>query len=137
MKIILLMAFFIAPIISVGQIKTGSKAYGGIVVYEKDGHGLVVLDKDLGKYKLNDAIKAVDELVVNGFDDWRLPTSEEMESIYKNLYKNGIGSFKLAFYWIKKGINYSETGDFSFIDGTVSSRLVRGNPPRVMPIRTF
>lgn len=31
--------------------------------------------------------------------DWRLPTKEELKSIYEQLHKKGIGSFKSEFYW--------------------------------------
>jgi hypothetical protein len=56
--------------------------HGGIVVYEKNGHGLVVAITDIVEEKdWNGAKQACEELVLNGYSDWRLPTKEELERI--------------------------------------------------------
>jgi hypothetical protein len=83
--------------------------YGGIVVYEENGHGLVAASSDIGEYTFgrwvnselswDDAKKGCEELVLNGFSDWRLPTKEELDALYWNLFKKGIGGLDYAFYW--------------------------------------
>ena len=75
---------------------------GGIIVYATDGHGLVAAPKDLGVMDWGSAKIACDELVLNGYSDWRLPTKEELNAIYVNLVKYGARrqSFNIdVIYW--------------------------------------
>jgi hypothetical protein len=73
--------------------------HGGFVVYEKDGHGLVAAITNLGSMNWDTAITACDELILNGYSDWRLPTIEELNALYVNLYQIGAGGFASAYYW--------------------------------------
>ncbi|MDR1326579.1 MAG: DUF1566 domain-containing protein [Treponema sp.] len=45
------------------------------------------------------AAQACDALAVNGFDDWFLPSMEELNLIYSNLYLQRLGSFVNGRYW--------------------------------------
>jgi lysozyme family protein len=72
---------------------------GGYVVYEVDGHGLVMSISDIGKFNWNDAKTASDELNLNGYNDWRLPSRKELELIYGNMFKLGIGKLTSGYYW--------------------------------------
>ena len=75
---------------------------GGYVVYEKDGHGLVMGLFDVGKFNWTDAKTACDELVLNGYTDWRLPSKEELEYIYSNVFKLGLVAGvrdTYSYYW--------------------------------------
>ena len=75
---------------------------GGIIVYEEDGHGLVAAPKDLNKrYSWLDADVACENLVLNGFSDWRLPSKEELRMLYR--YSEEIGGFVNGNYWGSKG----------------------------------
>jgi hypothetical protein len=73
--------------------------HGGFVVYEKDGHGLVAAIIDLEPMDWNTAITACEELILNGYSDWHLPTKEELNALYVNLYPIGVGGFASAYYW--------------------------------------
>jgi hypothetical protein len=74
---------------------------GGYVVYEEGGHGLVVAVSDLGIFKWHDAKDACEELVMNGYDDWHLPSRGEWGKIFFGLGQSGDGSFgfKPTAYW--------------------------------------
>jgi hypothetical protein len=72
--------------------------YGGFVVYEKNGHGLVAAIADLEKMDWNSAKLACEELILNGYSDWRLPTKEELNSVYYNLNRVGVGCFAVGYY---------------------------------------
>ena len=55
---------------------------GGIIVYEKNGHGLVVAPSTLHPEWWDDAKIACDTLVLNGYSNWHLPTKKELNSLY-------------------------------------------------------
>jgi hypothetical protein len=73
--------------------------YGGFVVYEKNGHGLVVALMDLGPFDWDEAVRICEQLEWNGYNDWRLPTKDELNLVYKKLKKNKVGGFANAYYW--------------------------------------
>ena len=78
---------------------TSQFKHGGFVVYEKDGHGLVAAITDLGEMDWNTAKTACDELILNGYSDWRLPRKVELDAIYVNLQKLRVGGFANFNYW--------------------------------------
>ena len=84
--------------------------HGGYVVYEKDGHGLVAAIIDLGNKPLNlyDADAACNKLELNGYNDWRLPTKVELNELYINLHKFGVGGFTSENYWSSTKFKYNE-----------------------------
>lgn len=45
------------------------------------------------------AAKYCDDLVLNGFDDWFLPSRDELGLMYSNLKYNGFGNFSNSSYW--------------------------------------
>jgi hypothetical protein len=124
MKKLLLLTLAIATLASIGYSQTTSPINrGGVIVYEKDGHGLVAAPTDLGPESYYgstcrpwiDAEKGCEKLVLNGYSDWRLPTIKELNSLYKN--RDKIGGFARGSYW-------SSTEDYHgwawcqlFIDG--------------------
>lgn len=73
--------------------------HGGFVVYEENGHGLVAAITDLGSMDWNSAKTACEELILNGYSDWHLPSKEELNSVYFNLKQVGVGGFAGYYYW--------------------------------------
>jgi hypothetical protein len=69
----------------VGDGKDNTKKY--IEVFQKVGGGI------------NTAPWYCSELTINGFNDWYLPTLDELLYMYNNLFLKGIGEFKNASYW--------------------------------------
>jgi hypothetical protein len=45
------------------------------------------------------AAQVCDELAVNGFDDWFLPSQDELSYMYGNLYRRGLGGFRNEWYY--------------------------------------
>jgi hypothetical protein len=78
---------------------TSQFKHGGFIVYEWAGHGLVAAIIDLGQMDLNAAKTACDELILNGYSDWRLPTKEELNKLYVNLKMYGVGGFASDYFW--------------------------------------
>ena len=55
--------------------------------------GLVAAITDLGNLDWNSAKTACEELILNGYSDWHLPSKEELNSVYVNLKQIGVGGF--------------------------------------------
>jgi hypothetical protein len=83
--------------------------HGGFVVYEKNGHGLVVAITNLGPMDWISAKTACEELILNGYSDWHLPSKEELNAVYLNLAPFGIVRFFYSEYGSKSFPQYSHT----------------------------
>ena len=57
--------------------------------------------KEVGSsdYTSNYAAKLCYDYEINGYDDWFLPSRDELNQMYEKLHKNGIGSFSVNIYW--------------------------------------
>ncbi|MFT5164791.1 MAG: hypothetical protein ACI8P3_000014 [Saprospiraceae bacterium] len=101
-QIIGIAAIFLALLIpqsGYGQakLKIGDSYKGGIVfqVNSNGTSGLICQTRDLGKMDW-DAAVAVCKKLRNG---WRLPTKDELESMYVNLHRKRRGGFEEDYYW--------------------------------------
>ena len=65
----------------------------------EQGPGLVAAIIDLGQIDWNSAKTSCEELTLNGYNDWNLPTKEELNVLYDNLARYGVGGFKQSPYW--------------------------------------
>jgi hypothetical protein len=74
---------------------------------------------------------------VNGYRDWFLPSKDELDLMYKNLKKKGLGNFTSKIYWSssEEGISY-EACYHDFGDGSQYYGH-RGNAYCVRAIRAF
>ena len=63
------------------------------------------------------AVQVCDELSVNGFNDWFLPSQDELSHMYGNLHRRGLGGFRNEWYYSSTII----TGNFTL--GYSPSRL--------------
>ncbi len=88
--------------------------------------------EDLKEYA---ARKCLD-YVYEGYDDWFLPSKDELNLMYKNLHKNGLGSFASRLYWSSSedGAGYAWNQDF--ISG-LQGYYPRDADIRVRPVRAF
>jgi TolB-like protein len=80
----------------------------------------------------------IGQMNVNGFNDWYLPSEDEMLLMYNNLYMQGIGDFRATTYWnnYNGGRMYPNYMDFSKDckdNGTYSGTVKH----RVRAIRQF
>ena len=58
----------------------------------------------------NTAVWYCDQLEVNGFDDWFMPSWDELNYMYGNLYMRELGNFKPQIYWSSNGSSYPSGG---------------------------
>lgn len=75
--------------------KVGDKVTGGYVIYKSaDGHGVMLADtfrqEPVTWFTAEDYCA---DLNHNGYTDWRLPTVEDLQNVYQNAYKKGVGRF--------------------------------------------
>jgi hypothetical protein len=56
------------------------------------------------------AAQLCDELEVNGFDDWFLPSRDELNVMWGVLHRRGLGGFQNAWYW--SSTPYNDNGTY-------------------------
>jgi hypothetical protein len=59
----------------------------------------VILSFLASRGEWNRAAQVCDELEINGFDDWFLPSFLELSLLYGNLHRKGLGGFRNDPYW--------------------------------------
>lgn len=110
---------------------------GGYVMYEKDGHGLVLALFDVGEFDWIDAKTACDELVLNGYTDWRLPSEEELGYIYNNVYELGLkAGVSESYYWSSSEDGNDWARTLNFYQGEAHSTY-KHHPEDVRAVRAF
>jgi hypothetical protein len=119
------------------NLEIGQYYQGGIIVQLDDNfmHGLITSEKDLqgtcGWYRAMEDCKS---LKLNGYDNWRLPSATELNSLYNN--KNEIGGFHDDYYWSYEGTSGDDIYVVYFGNGASSSRY-RSRYFRVRAVRSF
>jgi hypothetical protein len=116
--------------------------YGGFVVYEKDGHGLVATLNDLGIYNdWESAKKSCEDLNIDGFNDWHLPSKEELNDIYLNLKVTSGIKFSLnEEYWSSTKYSKKFSWRQELVNGTQFPRINydgQYSHAAVRPVRNF
>lgn len=119
--------------------EAGQKVEGGIVFPSNKKSGLVIAEKGLGLMSWNEGKKACEDLVLNGYDNWRLPSLKELGIIFYQFYVKGIGGFPTEYYWSKaenKGIRQL-AWCFDFKDGQEYNSHPKTNTKYILPVRSY
>jgi len=73
------------------------------------------------------AAQKVDDLIFNGFDDWFLPSKDELDQMYGNLKRRNLGSIKNELYWSSTQTTYNFQNDGgavqNFTNGQMGNQL--------------
>lgn len=103
-------------------IAIGSSYAGGIIfsIDSTGQHGLVCApnDQNYNNDELYIANRDCNDLVLNGYDDWSLPSKESLNQMFVNLHKHGLGAFKSSDYWSSTVFNYYFAWSQNFNDGS-------------------
>lgn len=94
------------------------------------------------KYITDTAAQFCDALSHNGFDDWFLPSKDELNAIWDNLVNNGIGSnsgvggFAYVSYWSSSESSSTYAWYHGFDDGS-QGNFIKNIIRRVRAVRAF
>ena len=87
------------------------------------------------------AVQLCDAYEFNGFSDWFLPSRDELNFMYGNLYMRGFGDFRPEDYWSSTGFTNDWGSSFgykmNFGDGKHELGRVADLRCRVRPVRQF
>ena len=116
----------------------GDTYEGGIIFYlDSIGeHGKVCSLIDLGEFEWNGANSQCATFIDGGYSDWYLPSKDELNQIYINLHKEGLGNFDDAFHWssTENSTNHAWGRDFDTGNPVIANKSVNQH---VRAIRVF
>ena len=83
------------------------------------------------------AAKLCDDFILNGYNDWFMPSQDELNLIYENLHLSLFGGFASGYYWSSsvRGNGLAFGRDFG--NGIQYSYYVNGGSGRVRAVRAF
>jgi hypothetical protein len=82
------------------------------------------------------AAQLCNDLTSGGYDDWFLPSKDELDLIYENLGKAGLGDFASSNYWNSSETSARYAGYQYFSLGSQSNEY-KYNGLRVRAVRAF
>ena len=96
--------------------KPGDMYQGGKIFYVDPTyrHGLVVDTVDLGLTNWEDATNICSNYRSGGYSDWRLPTKEDLNLLYKQ--KDTLGGFINYKYWSNEELPSKEDDDSAYYE---------------------
>ena len=121
------------------NVNTFYAELGGYVIKTDGTHGVVVAMQDQGAYYWVEAEAMVNDASKhdsNGakFNDWRLPTKDELNLIYKQ--KESIGGFSTYSYWSSTQYGSASVWDQNF-NGGYQNPISQEDKDNVRAVRTF
>lgn len=92
-------------------------------------------DKD-GVRTADYVAKKCTDYEAGGYDDWFLPSEEELNQMYLKLKEQELGGISGEYYWSSSEYHAASAWLQTFFNGTQNS-FTRGNAYRVRPVRAF
>lgn len=89
------------------------KGTGDAIGTGKANTAVIVAAQGSGSY----AAALCDDLVLGGFDDWFLPSKDELNLLYTKLHKKGLGGFTFKTYWSSSHASFHNVWGQNFKDG--------------------
>jgi hypothetical protein len=96
----------------------GETGPGGGIIFSAENGTYMECSWGLGKGTWDDAQKIINKYRGGKKKDWRLPTVDELELIYKNLKLQDLGGFTMDKYWSSLQENDGYVLTFDFFLGT-------------------
>lgn len=111
------------------------KSSAGDGVYELASAGLMVQTENLGCVDWSSAKLLCENSTVAGYNDWRLPTKEELMTLYSN--REQIGGFNNGKYWSSSEASTYHYYYIDFSNGTSTWDPSNNNHHHVRAVRTM
>jgi len=83
------------------------------------------------------AASVCNDLVLNGYDDWYLPSRDELSLMYQNLRTQNLGNFSYNWYWSSSQSSSGYAWDVNFDNGDVSDFSDKDSNGQVRAVRAF
>jgi hypothetical protein len=83
------------------------------------------------------AAKLCDNLVLNGYSDWYLPSRDELKAMYQQLKVNGIGNFVNDNYWSSSESSFTYAWYVNFSNGNANDDFLKFFINSVRAVRAF
>jgi hypothetical protein len=121
---------------STARFKAGQIHEGGVIIYvDNTGeHGLIAAMKDEGSFSWEAAAKKCSAFKAAGYDDWHLPTKEELKRLYTA--RKYLGRYAKGFYWSSEAENKSTAWAHNFNNG-FQGISNKNSLIAVRPVRNF
>jgi len=71
------------------------------------------------------------------YDDWFMPSKDELNLMFQNLKQQDLGGFENFSYWCSTEFSADSAWNQYFVTGTTNSSALRSNTFRIRPIRAF
>jgi hypothetical protein len=91
----------------------------------------IVTAQGAGTYAANVCV----QLLLNGFNDWYLPSKDELQQLYTQ--KTVVGNFTSNYYWSSSELNGTYAWSQRYSDGFQYNLGAKWIPNYVRPIRSF
>lgn len=83
------------------------------------------------------AARICNDLTLNGYSDWFLPSKGELQLVYQNIHLQGAGGFANDTYWNSTESNATHAGALSFDEGSFFLTSGKSQMYRVRAVRAF
>ena len=118
------------------SLKIGDIGPGGGIVFYIEGKKAYEVSEILGEANWESAKKMCKDFRGGGYDDWYLPTKDELNLVYENLRKTGIISGN-SYHWSSSVTNNNDALYQRFSDGDWNWIGRKDNTRSVRAIRAF
>ena len=102
---------------SAAKFKSGQIHEGGVIIYVDNSgeHGLIAAMKDEGSFSWEAAMRKCESFKAAGYDDWHLPTKDELKRLYAS--RKYLGRYTKGFYWSAEAENKGTAWAHNFNNG--------------------
>ncbi|GHT82778.1 hypothetical protein FACS1894137_02330 [Spirochaetia bacterium] len=100
------------------EYKIGDRGPGGGFIFYVEGGMYMECSLNLGSFTWSEAKTVARNYKGGGFTDWQLPSKEELNMIYQNLKKKGLGGLFEERYWSSSEYSSSAAWIQNFSDGS-------------------